>query len=481
MIAINMKRKPSLYLAYILPSITSSWLIAPLGVLQGIYAKYFGLSLSTIATVILCARLFDAVSDPLVGFYSDRFYSLHKTRKPIIFGGGLLFIVSSYFLYVPVSIDGTSDYGSGYSEVVSPFYFASWFILFYLSSTLFEIPHITWAGDLATDAKNKAKIYSYRGVAGYLGMIFFFAVPMLPFFEITEITPDTLKVSVISANTLMLIFLVICLRNVPDSLQESTVCSIAKKGSESSVGLKMTVRVRQAGIKLQNILHSILANKPFFIFLSGFILISLGIGMWYGLLFIYVDAYLGVGDLFAPTFVLAFSIGVVSIPGWCAIAIRYDKSITLCAAIGLIISGFIITGFFEKEAASGASLLLLQLLVGVGFACVIAMAPAMVSEAADYGAWKSHENRPASYFAIYNFSHKTSSAVSTAVGLSIAGWYGFDVSAGEQTSQGVVGIKLTTAYLPAFFASLSLIFIYFTPINARRHRIIRRRLESSGF
>ena len=59
--------KNAYYLAYSAPAIASACLIAPIGVVQGVYAKYFGLPLSTIALVILCARCFDAISDPVVG------------------------------------------------------------------------------------------------------------------------------------------------------------------------------------------------------------------------------------------------------------------------------------------------------------------------------------------------------------------------------------------------------------------------------
>ena len=54
-------------LVYVLPNIGWVLLAAPLAVLGGIYAKYFGLSLTTIGTVMLVARLSDALTDPLVG------------------------------------------------------------------------------------------------------------------------------------------------------------------------------------------------------------------------------------------------------------------------------------------------------------------------------------------------------------------------------------------------------------------------------
>ena len=60
-------------LAYVAPQLGFSLLFAPvITVLGGIYGKYYGVSLTTIATVMLVARIFDAVTDPLIGYYSDR-------------------------------------------------------------------------------------------------------------------------------------------------------------------------------------------------------------------------------------------------------------------------------------------------------------------------------------------------------------------------------------------------------------------------
>ena len=196
----------SLCVTYSAPHITTLWLIAPVAIIQGIYAKYYGLSLTTIAAIVLAARLFDAISDPLIGYYIDRYHRRTGTRKPFMLAGGLCFIVSSYFLYVP------SDFGSsGIQAEISATYFAFWFICFYLAWTLFEIPHIAWAGELAPTSQDKTKIYSVRSIAGNFGLLLFYTIPLLPFFETRDITPNTLRVSVITASTLMLPFLYYCL------------------------------------------------------------------------------------------------------------------------------------------------------------------------------------------------------------------------------------------------------------------------------
>ena len=119
---------------------TVTWLMAPLAIIQGVYAKYYGLPLTTLAAIILLARLFDTLSDPVIGYYSDRYASRTGSRKPFMFVGGLLFIVSSYFLYVPVGLSSITNNeldALNISPSISAAYFTSWFILLYLAWTLF--------------------------------------------------------------------------------------------------------------------------------------------------------------------------------------------------------------------------------------------------------------------------------------------------------------------------------------------------------
>ena len=74
----------------------------------------------------LIARLFDAISDPIIGKVTDNYYLRKGTRKPFIRVGGMLLIVSAYFLYVPVDF---------LYQASKEIYFLCSFIAFYLGYT----------------------------------------------------------------------------------------------------------------------------------------------------------------------------------------------------------------------------------------------------------------------------------------------------------------------------------------------------------
>lgn len=443
------------YLAYTVPVITTSWLMAPIGILQGIYAKYYGLPLTAIASVLLFSRLFDAISDPLIAYCADCYYQRTASYKPFIFLGGILFIFSSYFLYVPpVQVD----------EI----YFMVWFILFYFAWTLFEMPHIAWAGKIAQTSEEKTKIYCFRSMGAYTGLLLFYAIPLLPIFESHAITPDTLRVSVIAAGILMFIFLTVCLATdfvTSHRLQRDSVLQSRQR--------ELTRRKM-----LGQFLLSIVNNRPLLIFISAYAIITISSGMWYSLIFLYVDSYLGRGDQFAQMFLLAFAIGLLTTPVWYKLVIYLGKKITWAIANFLLIVSYIYTGFLTPGDTGFVDLAILKTIQTLGFTCTLAVAPAMLSEIIDFSNWKYRTENNALYFAIHAFVNKTTAAIATALGLGIAGWHGFDATALVHSDQSIFGITLAIVWLPSLFAALGLLLILFSPINERRHRIVRRRLDA---
>ena len=120
-------------LAYAIPSVGMGLMLGPVVVLGGIYAKHYGLTLASIASVMLFARVFDAVTDPIIGYYSDRWRIRTGTRKPFMLLGAIFLVPCSYFLFVP-------------GGEVSIAYFAAWYFAFYLALTC--LLYLTWPGSM---------------------------------------------------------------------------------------------------------------------------------------------------------------------------------------------------------------------------------------------------------------------------------------------------------------------------------------------
>ena len=218
---------------YALPAVGAFFYLGSLTLLQGIYTTYFGITLTAMASALFIARLFDAVTDPLVGYLSDRIYAHSGSRNLFIISGGLLLIISSYFLYVPVDPEAVNA-----STQVSISYFLLWYLAFYFSYTLLNIPHLAQGSDFSPDAKAKNSLFGMRAAMGYVGLLLFFVIPLLPGFDTTEFTPETLRWAVMGGVVLMLPALYLYSAFLPKGNKGELIQSRTKVGKKTKITLR---------------------------------------------------------------------------------------------------------------------------------------------------------------------------------------------------------------------------------------------------
>ncbi|ETN92743.1 glucuronide transporter [Gammaproteobacteria bacterium MOLA455] len=131
------------------------------------------------------------------------------------------------------------------------------------------------------------------------------------------------------------------------------------------------------------------------------------------------------------------------------------------------------SGFYELFALN------MFMVFGSGSMAVMAViAGPMLCDAIDYGRLKDHAERNAVYFSIFSLLTKMQGAIGGALGMGIAGWFGFDVLASEQTASGLLGLHLGVAWLPALFVGMAMLFIALMPLSEARMVVIRRRLAA---
>ena len=429
---------------YSLPIALTSFLMNPTySILPGIYARDFGLSLATIATVVLIAKLFDAVTDPLIGYYSDLYRSRKGTRKPWVLCGCLLLVVSSYYLYIP-------------PDQVSAGYFLLWFCLVYFSWTLVEVPHMVWGGELAVDSQEKTKIYSLRVLCQFLGGLVFMLLPFMSFLGGQGFTPETLKWSVVVAGIIVIPVLLLCLKNVPDG-------KVVIKATKDSFSL---------------FTGSIIGNKPFLIQTFGVFIGTAGFGMLFGVYFIFGDAYLDFGDKLPGIYALSTLFGLLAVFVMYQSAYRIEKM--WCWHISMVLSALACAGYWFLVPGEDALIpfVVLTFIIFFANAVINVVLLAILSDIADYGTWKFGVERNATYFAIYLFIGKTSMGVGGALGLALAGWSDLDPTVTVHSEESLWGLRMAMSLVPAIIIIVSVCIYAMQPINTRRHSIIQRRLTS---
>ncbi|MDH5737584.1 MAG: MFS transporter, partial [Gammaproteobacteria bacterium] len=125
------------------------------------YSQVMGLPASLAGLAIMIALIFDAISDPLVGYWSDHTHSRWGRRHPFMYAAAIPVSISYFFLWNPF-IDNLSQTGLFFYLLI-----CSVLVRFFI--TLYEIPSTSIVAELTQDYDERTKLLSYRYMFGWYG------------------------------------------------------------------------------------------------------------------------------------------------------------------------------------------------------------------------------------------------------------------------------------------------------------------------
>jgi Na+/melibiose symporter-like transporter len=412
-------------------------------ILPGIYAKYYGLKLTAIAAVILLIRLFDGVTDVLVGYLADRHRAVGGSRKPWVIVGCLGMIIPCYFLFAP-------------PENVTTTYYMGWSLMFFLFYAIVDIPHSTWGSELTIDYQRRSTVFGLRHIAVQIGTVAVYAVPLLVVDASGGFTPEVMRSAVYAGAGI-------------------AICGVMWAWLGAPAGLKPLVPVGRDSLQLLK--RSLIHNKPLLVYCGAYASVGLSVGTWYGLLFVYVDTYLGLQSHLAAIFILSCVLTVCFTP-LCLKLIQWtDKSTVWSMGIYVFCLQLLATLCIAPSSPWGY--IAAMVIVGhLAFCCYNVTALSSLGDIIDYGKLKFRRDRGATYFSFNTLLFKIGVGVGGGMGLGIAGMFGFDPTQAVHSDASIFGLKLSFVGVPLLFSLLGLGFVWRLPIDQRRHGIIRRRLES---
>ena len=134
------------------------------------FTNVFGLSFADAATLMLIARMFDVVTDPLMGSLADRTQSRWGTYRPwLIFGAIPLGLIFALLLYTP-------DFGPVGKRIYAYTLYLSMMVIY----TMVNVPYGSLLGVMTDDDNEKNQFSSFRMVGAYaMGFITLLSFPYL--------------------------------------------------------------------------------------------------------------------------------------------------------------------------------------------------------------------------------------------------------------------------------------------------------------
>jgi GPH family glycoside/pentoside/hexuronide:cation symporter len=443
--------------AYALPALASQFVFAPFtAVLPGIYAKHFGVSASAIALVLLLSRTFDAVSDPLIGYWSDATRSRLGQRKPWIVVGAMLAGCAIWNLARP---------DPDASVVLQ---LAFWSITFYLGWTMMEIPHTAWGAELTNEYGARNRVFFVRTVMSIAGPLGFAAIPLLIQAPTTEMTPDVLR----AVATSFLLLAPACV-------------GVAVAFAPSTAG---TARQTNA-VRIEPTLRAMVGNGPLWRLLGIFVLGGLAAGINGTLQYIYLDTYLGIGDKLPYALGAMMVSALLALPLWLWVLRHVDKhqawALSLASASLWVLAPAALTP--NGDPFVPFLIMVIGLAVSSGAGAIVPFS--LLADVIDLDEWRTRVNRGGAYFAVFLFGVKINSAIGGSIAFAILALVGYDATSQIHGDGAVVGLKMAYCAIPALLFATAAAGLWSFPLNRRRQealrralgrRVARREVESSG-
>lgn len=134
------------------------------------FTNVFGLTVADTATLMLVARLFDVVTDPIMGSIADRTQSRWGTYRPWLIYGAIPFgLIFALLLYTP-----------DFDPVGKRIYAYTLYLLMMAIYTAVNVPYGSLLGVMTDDDNEKNQFSSYRMVGAYaMGFITLLSFPYL--------------------------------------------------------------------------------------------------------------------------------------------------------------------------------------------------------------------------------------------------------------------------------------------------------------
>jgi len=451
---------------YGLGSLCNNMLAAALGCMVIVLNLGLGMNPVLIGLIMSMSRFTDALTDPVMGYISDKSRSRWGRRRPYIVVGAIFSgLIFALMWQLP----------AGHSQ---NFYF--WFFLigtniFYIAYTVFATPFIALGYEMTPDYHERTRL---MGVSNFMGQFAWLAVPW--FYMIME-NKTLFENSVQGARGLAIAVgtLVVICGVLPGIFVKERYESIveAEERGYSLRGLIATVKdffkSFFVAIKFRPFLK--LCAATFLVF-NGFMVISSFSS--YVIIYYIFGGDKAMGAKYMGWFGMVTSIctfGAIAFITW--LSSRIGKRKAFFAAMSLSILGYGLKWFCYNPAAPWM-ILLPAPLIAFGLGALFTLVGAMMADVCDLDELENGHRREGMFGAIYWWMVKLGMALAFALSGVLLNWTGFNVDLGAaQSSSTLLWLRICDISIPIVTTLLAIGAIATYRLNETRSRQVRVQLE----
>lgn len=404
------------------------------------YMGDMGLSVAAVGTILMLARLSDVATDPLIGQLSDRTRTRIGRRKPWIFGGVPLMLLSVWMLFVPTG-------------EVSNSYFALWLVLLWLGWTFIAIPFYSWGAEMSPLYHERTRIASFRTSAGLIGTLIAILVPLITDwgFDYGHAVSESLHVIAICA-TVALVIVLPLLWQVPEGTPIET-----------------------KRISLMEGLRVMWGNGPFKRLMFGFTLAALGPAVGGPLYIMFVVHVLEANVNSNMVLLVFYTANLMGVVLWNRVAQHVGKR--KAWLMGMATATIAQPGYWFLGPGDLYWMMVVFFILGLGIGSFSALPAAMKADVVDLDRLRSGEDRTGLFFSVWSLANKLVIAFAAGFVLNLLAFFDFQAKFGANGPEQIMALKVVFVFLPIVFYVAAFAMMWNYPISEERHKRLIGLLE----
>ena len=421
------------------------------------YSNVFGLSLADAGVLMLVTRIWDAVSDPMMGIIADRTKTRWGKYRPYLLFFALPFAVCGVLLFT------TPENGKTVWAYVT-------YILMMTVYTGINVPYGSLLNVMTADSDEKSVLSSYRMFFAYGGsFIALFAwEPLCNMFDKSRVAvegagglasistnPAAWQNAMIVIASCCLVLFLLCFLLTREHVRSESTVSV---GTDLKLLLKNKPWWLLIGAALASNLFNTVRGTTTAYFFADYIVKTVEMAPQWAFL-VSAGIFLSIGEI-------ANMVGVVlAVPMSKHLGKKSTYMLSMAALVGLSIL------FFFLPATTGGywAMLAFQLVISVFTGVISPLVWSMYADVADWSELKDGTASTGLIFSSASMAQKFGGAFGGSAVMWMLAAFGYSTVAGAvQTETAILGLRILMSWVPAAVAALSILVVWFYPLTKQK-------------
>ena len=407
-------------------------------------------------------RLFDAITDPIMGFISDNTNSRWGRRRPYIFAGAIL---SGVLFAVLWQLDENN------SQSYNFWYFLILSLVYLIGNTIFSTPLIGLGYEMTSDYNERTRLMAFSQIVGQVAWM------IVPWFWVLIANPNLFESQAVGVRQLSIIVGAMCilLGVLPAIFCKGIDASNMENRKELSFGSLLT--------NLKDLFTGIVQvskNRAFVKLCGATFLVFNGFQMVASFSFFIIVFYMFNGDYglagnwpawFSTISAMATAFLIIPIITWMASKVGKRKAFIISTAISIVGYGLKWWSFNPDNPW----LIFMPIpLMAFGIGGLFTLMMSMTADVCDLDELENGMPRKEGTFgAIYWWMVKLGQGLALVLGGLVLKVVGFDQSLAQQTAETMTNLRLADIIIPAITAGLAILVMWNYSLTEERAREIK--------